>query len=331
VTAPTADDAVWMAEAQAQADSVRTTTSPNPWVGCVIVPSGDGPVALGATEPPGGPHAEAVALAVAGPAAAGATVFVTLEPCSHHGRTPPCADALIRAGVARVVVAVLDPDPRVSGQGVDRLRAAGIPVDVGVGAAAAEASLAPYLKHRRTGRPWVVLKLAATLDGRIAAPDHSSRWITGPQARIDVHRLRAESDAILVGAGTVRDDDPELTTRDAEGRSPLRVILGHAPPEARAQPALELDGELGAVLDTLGQRGVLQLLVEGGSHVAHAFHHAGLVDRYVFYVAPKLLGGDDGVPLFAGPGAPSMADAWSGRLLSVERLGDDLRIELGPS
>jgi diaminohydroxyphosphoribosylaminopyrimidine deaminase/5-amino-6-(5-phosphoribosylamino)uracil reductase len=164
VTAPAADDAVWMAEAQAQADTVRTTTSPNPWVGCVIVPSGDGPVALGATEPPGGPHAEAVALAVAGPAAAGATVFVTLEPCSHHGRTPPCADALIRAGVARVVVALLDPDPRVSGQGVARLKAAGIPVDVGVGAAAAEASLAPYLKHRRTGRPswWAPAPCATT-------------------------------------------------------------------------------------------------------------------------------------------------------------------------
>ena len=179
-----------------------------------------------------------------------------------------------------------------------------------------------------------MLKLAATLDGRTAAPDGSSRWITGPEARGDVHRLRAESDAVLVGAGTVRADDPALTVRDdseqLSGRQPLRVVLGHAPAEARVHPALEVDGDLGAVLDELGRRGVLQLLVEGGAHVAHEFHRDGLVDRYVFYIAPAFLGGDDGRPVFAGPGAATMADAWRGRLVSVRRLGADVRIDVEP-
>ena len=177
-------------------------------------------------EPPGGRHAEVVALDLAGEAAAGSTVYVTLEPCSHHGRTPPCAEALIAAGVARVVVGVEDPDRNVAGRGIDRLRQAGREVTVGVSSAAVRASLAAYLAHRRRGRPWVVLKLACTLDGRIAAPDGTSKWITGPEARADAHGLRAESDAILVGAGTVRADDPALTVRDADGRDPLRVVLG---------------------------------------------------------------------------------------------------------
>jgi diaminohydroxyphosphoribosylaminopyrimidine deaminase/5-amino-6-(5-phosphoribosylamino)uracil reductase len=188
--------------------------------------------------------------------------------------------------------------------------------------------LAPYVKHRTTGRPWVVLKLAASLDGRTAAADGTSQWITGPLARADAHRLRAESDAVLVGAGTVRADDPALTVRHAEGRDPLRVVLGTAPEGARIRPALELTGDLGAVLDDLGSRGVVQLLVEGGAGVAHDFQRAGLVDRYVLYLAPVLFGGDDGRPIFAGPGAPSIDDVWRGRILSVEPLGPDLRIEL---
>ncbi len=166
----------------------------------------------------------------------GAVVYVTLEPCSHHGRTPPCADALIEAGVRRVVIGVVDPDPNVSGEGIERLRAAGVDVTVGVCADEINEQLAPYLKHRRTGRPWVVLKLAASLDGRTAAPDGSSRWITGPLARADAHRLRAESDAVLVGAGTIRADDPALTVRDADGRDPVRVVLGR-PSRGREGPA----------------------------------------------------------------------------------------------
>ncbi len=328
--APADLDELWMGEAVAAAATMRTATSPNPWVGAVVVPAGDEPVALGATQPPGGPHAEIVAIDLAGPSTRGATLYVTLEPCSHQGRTPPCVDAVIAAGVTRVVVGVIDPDPRVSGRGVERLRAAGIEVVAGVGAAEVQAQLNPYLVQRRTGRPYVVLKLAATLDGRIAAPDGSSTWITGPQARLDAHRLRAESDAILVGAGTVRADDPALTVRSVTGRDPLRVVLGHAPPGARVHPALELIGDLGDVLDDLGARGVVQLLVEGGATVARRFHTAGLVDRYVIYLAPAFLGGDDGVPMFAGPGAATMASLWRGRMVEVRRLGDDLCVELVP-
>ena len=321
-------DAVWMAEAVALGQSVRTETSPNPWVGAIVVPADDRPAAEGTTQPPGGPHAEVVALGLAGSSARNATAYVTLEPCSHHGRTPPCADALIAAGVRRVVIGVLDPDPRVSGEGANRLRAAGIDVEVGVGADEVALSLRPYLTQRRRGRPWVVLKLAATLDGRIAAPDGSSRWITGPAARVDAHRLRAESDAIVVGAGTVRTDDPALTVRDVPGRDPLRVVLGHPPDAARIHPALVHEGALEPLLDDLGRRGVLQVLVEGGSGVAASFHRAGLVDQYVLYLAPALLGGDDGRPLFAGPGAATMADLWRGRLAEVRRIGPDLRIDL---
>ena len=314
------------------AASVRADTSPNPWVGCVVLSATS--AFEGAHVGPGHAHAEAAALAEAGDAARGSTLFCTLEPCAHVGRTAPCADAIVAAGVSRVVVGVVDPDPQVSGRGLDRLRRAGLDVTVGVEAEAVEDQLAPYLKHRRTGRPWVVLKLAATLDGRIAAPDGTSRWITGPEARADVHRLRAESDAVLVGAGTVRTDDPELTVRltPAPGgrptRQPLRVVLGRAPEEARVRPALELGGDLGRVLEDLGRRQILQVLVEGGSTVAHEFHAARLVDRYVVYLAPALFGGSDARPAFAGPGAATMAELWRGRTVSVERLGDDLRVDL---
>jgi diaminohydroxyphosphoribosylaminopyrimidine deaminase/5-amino-6-(5-phosphoribosylamino)uracil reductase len=322
------EDRALMREAIAAAAAVRPQTSPNPWVGCVIVPPGDSPVAIGATEPPGGPHAEAVALALAGPTAAGATAYVTLEPCCHQGRTPPCADALVAAGVRRVVIGVLDPDPQVRGGGVERLREEGIEVAVGVCREEVTEQLAPYLKHRACGRPWVVLKLGASLDGRIAAADGTSKWITGPLARADAHRLRAESDAVLVCAGTVRVDDPALTVRDAHGRDPLRVVLGRIPEDARMRPAVELSGDLGPILDDLGARGVLQLLVEGGASVAHDFHQARLVDRYVLYLAPALFGGDDGRPMFAGPGSSTIADLWRGRLVSVAKLGPDLRVEL---
>nr|MBO2502972.1 bifunctional diaminohydroxyphosphoribosylaminopyrimidine deaminase/5-amino-6-(5-phosphoribosylamino)uracil reductase RibD [Thermoanaerobacterales bacterium] len=314
------------------AAGVRTTTSPNPWVGSVVV-APDGRTAEGATRPPGGPHAEVVALdaaRAAGLPLEGATVYVTLEPCSHHGRTPPCADALVEAGVGRVVVGILDPDPRVRGRGVERLRDAGVEVTVGVAADVVGEQLAAYVTHRTTGRPHVVLKLAASLDGRTAAPDGTSRWITGPEARADAHRLRAESDAVLVGAGTVRADDPELTVRHVEGPDPLRVVLGRAPAGAKVHPCLEVEGDLGDVLDDLGARGVVQLLVEGGPSVAGAFHRAGLVDAYVLYLAPVLFGGDDARGLFSGPGAATMADVWRGRIVRVTPLGDDIRVDLRP-
>jgi len=327
-----------MARAVAAADAVRGRTSPNPWVGAVVVPAGPGTPEWfeGATAPPGGAHAEAAALRAAGARAESGTLYVTLEPCSHQGRTPPCTETIAASGIRRVVVGVTDPDKRVDGSGIDALRSAGIEVEVGVGEDEVREQLAPYLKHRSTGRPWVVLKLAATLDGRTAAPDGTSRWITGEQARADAHRLRSRSDAVLVGAGTVRDDDPALTVRLPPGDpcfrgaddQPLRVVLGRMPPRAAAAPALELQGTPGDVLDVLGRRGCLQVLVEGGATVAHAFHASGLVDRYVLYLAPSLFGGSDARPLFDGPGVPSIDRLWRGTVHSVTSLGGDLRVEL---
>jgi diaminohydroxyphosphoribosylaminopyrimidine deaminase/5-amino-6-(5-phosphoribosylamino)uracil reductase len=328
-----ADDEKLMDAALAEAATARRRVSPRPWVGAVVA-AADGRRFAGATDGRTGPHAEVVALRAAGDAARGSTLAVTLEPCSHHGLTPPCVDAVLAAGVGRVLVGVEDPDPLVAGAGLARLRAAGVEVHVGVRAGAVRAQLAPYLLHRRTGRPYVVLKLAASLDGRTAAPDGTSRWITGPEARQDAHRLRADSDAVLVGAGTVRLDDPALTVRlppgEADGIEPLRVVLGRAPRSAKVHPCLELTGHPGAVLDELGARGVLQVLVEGGARVAHDFHAAGLVDRYVLYLAPALFGGDDGPGLFAGPGAATMAEVWRGDIAEVRRLGGDLRVDLEP-
>lgn len=330
-------DSRWMARAREAAEAGRGRTAPNPWVGAVVVPPGTGRDGgfVGVTAPVGGPHAEVTALEQAGPAAASGTLYVTLEPCSHHGRTPPCVDAIIGAGVRRVVIGIEDPDPLVSGRGIGALRAAGVEVEVGVGAEEIRVQLAPYLKHRRTGRPWVVLKLASTLDGRTAAPDGSSRWITGEEARLDAHRLRAGSDAVVVGAGTVRADDPSLTVRLPPGdpfhrtgdAQPLRVVLGRFPDGASVAPALELEGEPGAVLDELGRRGMLVVLVEGGATVAHAFHAAGLVDQYVLYLAPSLFGGSDAKPQFEGPGAQTIGDLWRGRVHSVTSLGGDLRVD----
>lgn len=320
-----------MRRAIALGESVRALTPPNPWVGCVIV-APDGRLFEGATTAVGGPHAEAVALAAAGDAARGATVYVTLEPCSHHGRTPPCAQALAAAGVARVVVAVVDPDPRVSGSGIKHLRDSGVEVVMASDAAAAAArrSLLPYLHQRRTGRPWVVLKLASSLDGRTAAPDGSSQWITGDEARADAHRLRAQSDAIVVGAGTVRADDPSLTVRlaDAPRGDPARIVLGAAPADAKVRPCREFSGAIQDLLDDLGDAGVVQVLIEGGATVAHAVHEQRLVDQYVFYVAPVLFGGDDALGLFRGLGAQTIADVWRGSIEAVTPLGSDLRLDL---
>lgn len=314
------------------AASARTRTSPNPWVGCVIV-TRDGRTFEGATEPPGQRHAEIVALDAARAAGAdltGATVFTTLEPCSHHGRTAACTDALIAARVARVVSAISDPDPLVAGQGFDALRAAGLSVHIGTGADGVTEQLLPYIHHRRTGRPFVVVKMAATLDGRSAAPDGTSQWITGDAARTAVHQLRAESDAVIVGAGTVRADDPSLTTRLVDGRSPRRVVLGTAPAGAKVHPCTEWKGSLKDLLTALGNDGVVQVLVEGGASVAADFHRQGLVDRYVVHLAPAFMGGDDARPLFAGPGAPTMSQVWRGRLVSTRRLGDDIEVVLDP-
>jgi diaminohydroxyphosphoribosylaminopyrimidine deaminase/5-amino-6-(5-phosphoribosylamino)uracil reductase len=326
------NDRAWMRRALEAAATARTRTAPNPWVGAVVVTT-DGRVFTGATEPPGQRHAERVALDAAREAGAdltGATVYSTLEPCSHHGRTPPCAEALVAAGVGRVVSAVGDPDPKVAGRGHELLRAAGIRVDQGVLAPEAAEQLAAYLHHRRTGRPYVVLKLAATLDGRTAAADGTSQWITGPEARAEVHRLRAESGAVVVGAGTVRADDPSLTVRHVEGPDPRRVVLGTAPAGAKVHPCTEWRGSLPDLLDHLGADGVLQVLVEGGAKVAASFHRARLVDRYVIHLAPALMGGDDGSAMLSGLGAGTIGDLWRGHIASIRRLGPDLEIQLVP-
>ena len=332
------------------AEAVRYFTSPRPWVGCVIVAK-DGSVFEGATDGKEGPHAEQVALAEAGEKARGATLYTTLEPCVHHGRTPPCADAIIKAGISRVVIAVCDPDEKVNGRGEAALKEAGLEVETGICRSEAEELLAPYLTHRTLGRPHVTLKLAATLDGRTSMPDGSSQWITGEEARADAHLLRAQSDAVMVGAGTARRDNPSLAVRDAplpshvrlEQVQPKRFVLGEIPKGSSLSaadtaadtargisPAEELSGDIADILAELASRGILSVLLEGGSSTAAAFHEAKLIDRYVFYLAPALAGGSLGAPVLAGETAPNIADVWRGQIRSVKKIGDDLRIDLKP-
>ena len=363
----------WMERAVALAEGGRGRASPNPMVGAVLVRDGR-VVGEGFHRAAGRAHAEAEALAAAGAAAAGATCYVTLEPCAHHGRTPPCADALVAAGVARVVAAVQDPDPRVDGAGLARLRAAGVAVELGLGRRPRPTQNAAYLTHRRLGRPRVTLKAAASLDGKVAAPDGSSQWITGPAARADAHRLRAEADAVMVGAGTALADDPRLTVRlpGWAGRQPLRVLVdaaGRVGPgghlfdtEAEtlvattpAAPATAVDawkaaGRRGADLReqtvtvrgvgrgsisrtwrrALGERGVLELLVEGGPRLQASLWAAGLADRLVWYLAPLAIGGQAAPGLLGSDGAATLADARRLRLASADRLGDDLRMVAFP-
>ena len=324
------------------AAAVRHLTSPNPWVGCVVI-AANGRAYTGATSPPGGPHAERHALTSAGAAAKGATLITTLEPCNHQGRTGPCTTAIIEAGIRRVVVGVLDPDREVSGAGVARLQSEGIEVQVGVREAEVERQLLAYLHHRRTSRPWMVAKLAASMDGRTAAPDGTSQWITSLPARTDAHRLRAASDAVIVGAGTVRADDPSLTVRHwtppggrvwSDGREPTRVVqprrvvVGSAPSGARVHPCLQWEGSINDLVDHLGADGATQALVEGGPTVVGAFVRAGLIDSLVVYLAPALFGGDDGAPMLSGPGAQSIRGIVRGSITAVERLGPDVRIDM---
>ncbi len=328
--AQVATDAAGIRLAMDQASAVRNTTAPNPWVGAVVASVEGRVVACGATEPPGGRHAEIVALDAAGEASRGATLYVTLEPCAHHGRTPPCTDAIVRAGIQRVVIGVTDPDQQVGGRGVQALRTAGIDVVIGVEAEAVALQLRSYLHHRTTGRPYVYCKVATSLDGGTAAVDGSSQWITGQESRTDGHRLRAASGAIVVGAGTVRIDDPSLTVRHVEGPDPQRIVLGSAAADAKVQPCIEWDGSLEDLLDDLGRRGVLQVLVEGGATVIRSFLDARLVDRMVVYMAPSLFFGSEAHPFVAGPSARSMDRLWHGRFERVDRLGADIRIEMVP-
>jgi diaminohydroxyphosphoribosylaminopyrimidine deaminase/5-amino-6-(5-phosphoribosylamino)uracil reductase len=361
-SAEAAEDLSHMTAALALAARGLGRVAPNPAVGCVLVKDGH-VVGRGWTQPGGRPHAETEALARAGSAARGATAYVTLEPCAHHGRTPPCADALAAAGIARCVVALEDPDKRVAGKGLARLRAAGIEVATGPGAQAAAELNAGYLMRQVHGRPLVTLKLATSLDGQIATKTGESRWITGPAARARGHLLRVQHDAIVVGSGTAVADNPRLDARlpALEDASPVRVVLdgrlrlplthdlvrraGEQPtwlvtradgPHDRMQAyqdagvevipvALDADGNLSmsAALQELGKRGLTRVLVEGGGRIAAALLRLDLADRLVWFHGPRVLGGD-GIHAVTGFGAESLADAPRFALLHAARLGEDL-------
>jgi len=331
----------------------RSTTLPNPMVGCVVLDPAGRVAGEGWHHSAGEPHAEVLAVRAAGDRARGGTAVVTLEPCAHRGRTGPCTQVLLDAGVRRVVVGVRDPwvapDGSAAG-GVERLRAAGLEVEVGVKSAAVEQGNLAWLTAVRRRRPYVTWKVAATLDGRVAAADGSSRWITGPQARADVHRLRAECDCVLVGVGTVLADDPVLTVRPADGsvpsRQPLRVVAdthGRTPVAARvrsdaadtwvataadigAGPDRRVD--LVALLGALYRRERRHVLLEGGPRLAGAMVAAGLVDRVVAYVAPALLG--RGAAALEGAGVDTLAGAHRLDLVDVQRVGADVRLVAVP-
>lgn len=359
----TADHA-FMARALRLAARGLYTTDPNPRVGCVLVKDGQ-VVGEGWHRRAGGPHAEIEALRAAGEAARGATAYVSLEPCSHHGRTPPCADALIEAGVARVVAALEDPNPQVAGQGLARLAAAGIRTACGLLEAEAAEINRGFIRRMHTGRPWVTAKLAMSLDGRTALAHGESKWITGDASRRDVHRLRARSSAILTGVATVLADDPALTAR-LEGEDilqPLRVVLDsrlRIPANAQLVrqegdtliltvsdaavwcKALEARGfqvvrlpddgagrvSLPAVLDELGRRGINEVMVEAGPVLNGALLQAGLVDEWVVYVSPAVLG-DTARGLFNLPPLAGMEERFRLEWRDVRRVGADLRLRLG--
>jgi len=336
-------------------------TAPNPSVGALVVRGGR-VVARGHTAPRGAPHAEVVALQVAGALARGADLYTTLEPCDHQGRTPPCTQAILAAGVRRVFVGSHDPNPLVDGRGVARLRRAGVEVVRDVLRAECDALNGPWFTFITTGRPHVTLKAAVTLDGRLATRTGDARWVSGPAARAWAHGLRDRVDAVLVGAGTARADDPALTTRLPGGRDPVRVVLDttlalsprlrlftgrspaptlwvHAAPALpprllRLAPAVELlrcrrgpgGVSLPDLLARLAARGITHLLVEGGAEIHARFLAAGLVDELAVVVAPKLAGAD-GVPLAAMPGPALMADALTLSGVRVTRLGDDVLVQ----
>jgi len=357
-------DARFMRRALELAERGRGLTSPNPMVGAVVV-SGDTILGEGFHEWAGGPHAEVLALAAAGARSRGATLYSTLEPCVHHGRTPPCAPAVVAAGICRVVVALVDPNPLVAGRGLGALREAGVEVVAAILTEDAERQNRAFTTAMRLGRPHVTLKAATTLDGRIADVQGESKWITGPDARAAAHRLRSEADAIVAGVGTVLRDDPALTVRLDRPwpREPYRVVLdtgARTPADARlitaATPAraLVIVGEhadaartatltaagatvisvpvrddridLHAALAALAEREVRAVLVEGGGEVHGAFLDAALVDRVAFFVAPRLLGGRGATPAIGGAGSPLKSAA---RIIGVEvtHLGEDLLIE----
>ena len=359
------DDAHFMHQALELAARGRGHTSPNPMVGAVVA-QGETVVGAGYHRFAGGPHAEVDAIDASGEHCRGATLYVTLEPCNHTGRTPPCTLKILEAGIRRVVIAMADPNPAVAGGGAEFLRRAGVEVADGVCEAEARLLNEVFLKYILTRRPFVTVKCAATLDGRIATRTGDSRWVTGEAARARVHELRDVTDAILVGVGTVAADDPQLTTRTAGhlGKDPIRIVLDtHArihrsarvlrheseadtlivvgrelAPEARRPLGLSgvrlveaatADGriDLDPLMDQLGAMGITSLLIEGGSRVLASAFRAGIVDKACFFYAPLVTAGDDGVPICSGTGPARMRDCIRLARTRVERFGDDVMIE----
>jgi len=311
---------------------------PNPRVGTVVLDSNGELVGTGRHEGPGTPHAETLALAEAGSRSRGGTIYVTLEPCAHHGRTPPCVDAILAAEVSKVIVACVDPDERVAGRGIEQLREAGVDVVVGVLEEEARQLDPGYFHHRETGLPWVTLKAAATLDGQVAAADGTSKWITSEATRQDAHTLRASADAVMVGAGTVRIDDPLLTVRTPgyEGPQPVPVIIGGTSPlpsDARIwsrDPVVLYPASSGELVDLraglsdLATRGFLDVLVEGGPTLAASLLSEGLVNRLVLYLAPSVAGGI-GRGIFNDV-FRTLADVHPARIVSVDQVGGAIKI-----
>ena len=362
VAAPQNEDERYMRHALDLARRAEGRTAPNPAVGAVIVQDG---VIVGEGFHPaaGEPHAEIFALRQAGAAAQGATLYVTLEPCCHSGRTGPCTTAVIAAGIVRVVAGCRDPNPKVAGGGFEQLQAAGIQVESGILNAECRRLIAPFAKHIRTGLPYVTLKAGITIDGAVATASGESQWITGTESRLAVQQLRNTHDAIMVGIGTVLADNPRLTTRLAQGggKNSLRIVVdstlrtpstaailteagktlilttvaASAADEERLRSEnveiLRVAGSAGAVdlpaaMRQLGARGIQSILLEGGGRLHHSALHAGIVDRLCVFIAPLLLGGS-GIPLFCGHGVAELKDAFRLQQLSVERYGDDLLLD----
>jgi diaminohydroxyphosphoribosylaminopyrimidine deaminase/5-amino-6-(5-phosphoribosylamino)uracil reductase len=325
----------FMQRALALARRGEGLTRPNPPVGAVLVQNGQ-IIAEGFHKKAGDPHAEVNCLKSAIGNLKSSILYVTLEPCSTSGRTPPCTDLILERGIRRVVVGTNDPNPAHAGRGIRLLRRAGVEVITGVCRAEAEALIAPFAKRILTGMPYVTLKLASTVDGRIADAAGKSKWITGPQARAKVQDLRRAADAIMVGAGTVRADDPSLLPRPAKGRAPWRVIVGTDVPanakvltDEAAERTLMMNGSLKKILRDLGKRGVMHVLCEGGGELAGSLIRAGLVDEFAFFVAPALLGGE-GVPMVGKNGWP-LAKMPLLRFQALEKCGEDVFIRALPS
>ncbi|MBY0121303.1 bifunctional diaminohydroxyphosphoribosylaminopyrimidine deaminase/5-amino-6-(5-phosphoribosylamino)uracil reductase RibD [Bacillus sp. S/N-304-OC-R1] len=357
-------DKTYMDLALAMARSTTGQTSPNPKVGAVVVKNGE-VLGFGAHLKAGTPHAEVHAIGAAGEKAVDADLYVTLEPCSHHGRTPPCADLIIESGIKRVVVATLDPNPLVAGQGIEKLKAAGIEVEIGVGQAEAHSMNEPFFHYIKTKTPYVTLKAASSFDGKTAAKTGDSKWITSPESRLDVHQLRHEHDAILTGVNTIIHDNPQLTTRlPRGGKNPIRVVLDthlrtpitsnivqdkeaktiiFTGSEINSEHALSFrklgieifplskpEIDIQELLIELGKMNIMSLLVEGGSEIHASFIERNAFQQIILYIAPKIIGGKEAIPFVGGNGVELVQHATNLKIESFQSIGCDLKIIAKP-